>query len=43
MSFDAALVREQGITFARRCREGPRHSSDSSRREAMSAFGVHFP
>lgn len=43
MSFDAAIVREQGVTFAVVAVKSHVTTSDSSRREAMSAFGVHFP
>jgi len=43
MSFDAALVREQGITFAVVVVKGHVISSDSSRGRRCSAFGVHFP
>lgn len=43
MSFDAALVREQGVTFAVVIVKGHVLNSDPSRREAMAAFGVHFP
>lgn len=43
MSFDAALVREQGVTFAVVAVKGHVVSSDSSRREAIDAFGAHFP
>jgi hypothetical protein len=42
MSFDAALVREQGVTFAVVVVKGGVVSSDSSRREAMSTFAAHF-
>lgn len=43
MSFDAALVREQGVTFAVVVVKNHVVSSDSSRREAMNTFGMHFP
>jgi hypothetical protein len=43
MSFDAALVREQGVTFAVVVVKSHVVSSDSSRQEAMTEFGVHFP
>jgi len=43
MSFDAALVREQGETFAVVAVKGHAVSSDSSRREAIAAFSAHFP
>lgn len=43
MSFDAALVREQGVTFAVVVVKNHVVSSDSSRRDAMNAFGTHFP
>jgi hypothetical protein len=43
MSFDAALVREQGITFAVIAVKGHATNSDSSRRRAMASFAPHFP
>lgn len=43
MSFDAALVREQGVTFAVVVVKNHAVSSDSSRRQAMTTFGAHFP
>jgi hypothetical protein len=43
MSFDAAVVREQGVTFAVVVVKDHVVSSDSSRREAIMAFGAHFP
>lgn len=43
MSFDAALVREQGVSFAVVAVKAHAVSSDSSRREAIAAFGPHFP
>ncbi len=43
MSFDAALVREQGVTFAVVAVRSHVISSDSSRREAISGFGAQFP
>jgi hypothetical protein len=43
MSFGAALVREQGVTFAVIPVKGHVVNSDSSRREAMATFGTHFP
>lgn len=43
MSFDAALVREQGVTFAVVVVKGQVLNSDASRSEAMTAFGAHFP
>lgn len=43
MNFDAALVREQGVTFAVVAVKTNAIGSDSSRREAASAFQVHFP
>lgn len=43
MSFDAALVREQGVTFAVVIVKGHVVNSDSSRREAITAFGANFP
>jgi hypothetical protein len=43
MSFEAALVREQGVTFAVVVVNSHAVSSDSSRREAIAAFAVHFP
>ena len=43
MSFDAAVVREQGVSFAVVSVKGHVVNSDSSRREAISAFATHFP
>ncbi len=43
MSFDAALVREQGVTFAVVVVNNHAVSSDSERRKAMGAFGRQFP
>lgn len=43
MRFDAALVREQGVNFAVVAVKGHAVNSDSSRREAMAAFGSRFP
>jgi hypothetical protein len=43
MSFDAALVREQGVKFAVVVVKSHVISSDSSRREASTTFGAHFP
>jgi hypothetical protein len=43
MSFDAALVREQGVTFAVVVVNNHTVSSDSERRKAMGAFGTRFP
>jgi hypothetical protein len=43
MSFDAALVREQGVTFAVVAVKAHAVSSDSSRREAIGGFAPHFP
>ena len=43
MSFEAALVREQGVTFAVVVVKNHVVLSDSSRREAMNTFGAHFP
>lgn len=43
MTIDAALVREQGVTFAVVAVKNHAVSSDSSRREAMVAFGTQFP
>jgi len=43
MSFDAALVREQGVKFAIVAVKNHAVSSDAARRQAMAAFGTHFP
>jgi hypothetical protein len=43
MSFDAALVREQGVTFAVVVVKGHIVGSASSRQDAIDAFGPHFP
>jgi hypothetical protein len=43
MSIDAALVREQGITFAVVVVKGHAANTDSSRRQAMASFAQHFP
>lgn len=43
MSFDAALVREQGVTFAVVAVKRHVVNTDTSRREAMAAFSPHFP
>lgn len=43
MSFDAALIREQGVTFAVVAVKGHVVNSDSSRRGAMATFGTQFP
>lgn len=43
MTFNAALVREQGVTFAVVAVKQHAVVSDAARREAMSAFAPHFP
>src|SRR5689334_4805431 len=43
MSFDAALVREQGVSFAVVVVKSHVVQSDASRRQAISAFSHHFP
>lgn len=43
MSFDAALVREQGVNFAVVIVKHHVMGSDSSRRDATAAFNRHFP
>ena len=43
MSFDAALVREQGVAFAVVVVQSHVLSSSSSREEAIDAFGHRFP
>lgn len=43
MSFDAALVREQGVTFAVVAVKNHVVASASSRSEAASTFGLSFP
>lgn len=43
MSFDAALVREQGVTFAVVAVKSHIVASESSRRDALVAFRPHFP
>jgi len=43
MSFDAALVREQGVTFAVVVVKGHVVNSTSSRTEAMTSFRMQFP
>ena len=43
MSFDAALVREQGVSFAVVVVQHHAVSSDNSRRQAMASFSHHFP
>lgn len=43
MSFDAALVREQGVTFAVVAVKNHAVSSDSTRQDATRAFASHFP
>jgi hypothetical protein len=43
MSFDAALVREQSVTFAVVVVNNHAVSSESSRRQAVGAFSTHFP
>ncbi len=43
MSFDAALVREQGVTFAVVAVKSHVVTTDLTRREAMTSFGTHFP
>src|SRR4051812_15876484 len=43
MSFDAALVREQGVTFAVVVVKGHAVPTDSSRRQAMAGAAVPFP
>jgi hypothetical protein len=43
MSFDAALVKEQGITFAVVLVRSHVFNSTASRDEALESFGPHFP
>jgi hypothetical protein len=43
MSYDAALVREQGVTFAVVVVKPHVVNSDSSRRETAAGFAIHFP
>ena len=43
MSFDAALVREQGVTFAVVAVKRQVLGSESSREEAIGAFAAQFP
>ena len=43
MSFEAALVREQGATFAVCVVKPHVVNSDSSRREAIASFSPKFP
>ena len=43
MSFDAALVREQGVAFAVVVVKSHVVESDASRRKAVAAFSIHFP
>lgn len=43
MSFDAALVREQGVTFAVVSVKSSAVASSASRSEAMTAFATRFP
>lgn len=43
MSFDAALVREQGVTFAVVAVKSHAMDTDDDRCETAAAFQVHFP
>ena len=43
MSFDAAVVREQGVSFAVVVVKGHVLSSQSSREEALGTFAAKFP
>lgn len=43
MSFDAALVREQGVTFAVVAVKSHAMNTDHEREETAAAFQAHFP
>lgn len=43
MTFDAALVREQGVTFAVVAVKSHAMDTDHDRQETAAAFQVHFP